>query len=164
MVEKLWKINSPPKTRLFLWCVLENKVPTWDILQKRNLQGPGWCILCQADGESNLHMFLQCAYVKFVWDECSKILRVPCVWEGPSIFHALSNWKVGNNLEMMEALPLLVFWGVWLERNNLLFNGKSCTPAITTSCSCGFHNSFPLHIKETKWRVALEVNLDRSKP
>ena len=33
--KKLWKIQSPPKTRLFLWCVLENKVPTWDNLQER---------------------------------------------------------------------------------------------------------------------------------
>ena len=33
--KKLWKLNFPPKTRLFMWCVLENKVPTWDVLQHR---------------------------------------------------------------------------------------------------------------------------------
>ena len=26
--KKLWKLNCPPKTRIFMWCVLENKVPT----------------------------------------------------------------------------------------------------------------------------------------
>ena len=24
---KLWKIKSPPKTKIFMWCVLENKAP-----------------------------------------------------------------------------------------------------------------------------------------
>ena len=28
--KKLWKINSPPKTRLFMWCALKNNVPTWE--------------------------------------------------------------------------------------------------------------------------------------
>ena len=30
--KKLWKIKSPPKTRIFMWCVLENKALTWDNL------------------------------------------------------------------------------------------------------------------------------------
>ena len=32
----LWKLKCPAKTKLFMWCVLNNKVPTWDVLQKRN--------------------------------------------------------------------------------------------------------------------------------
>ena len=32
--EILWKIKSPPKTKIFMWCVLENKAPTWDNLQR----------------------------------------------------------------------------------------------------------------------------------
>ena len=41
----LWKINCPSKTRLFMWCVLENKTPCCDNLKKRIFQGLGWCIL-----------------------------------------------------------------------------------------------------------------------
>ena len=39
--KSLWKINFPPKTKLFMWCVLENKAPSWDNLQKRCFHGPG---------------------------------------------------------------------------------------------------------------------------
>lgn len=31
----LWKLKCPGKTRLFFWCILQKKVPTWDFLQKR---------------------------------------------------------------------------------------------------------------------------------
>ena len=37
----LWKLKCPAKSKLFMWCVLNNKVPTWDVLQKRSFQGPG---------------------------------------------------------------------------------------------------------------------------
>ena len=37
----LWKLKFPPKNKLFMWCVLENKAPTWDNLQKRSFQGLG---------------------------------------------------------------------------------------------------------------------------
>ena len=36
----LWGLKCPAKTKLFMWCVLNNKVPTWDVLQKRSFQGP----------------------------------------------------------------------------------------------------------------------------
>ena len=37
----LWKIKTPPKTMVFLWCVLENNIPIWDNIQKIRFQGPG---------------------------------------------------------------------------------------------------------------------------
>ena len=46
----LWKIKCPPKCRLFVWCVIENKAPCWENLQKRYFQGPGWCSLCKNAG------------------------------------------------------------------------------------------------------------------
>lgn len=58
----LWKLKCPAKTKLFMWCVLENRVPTWDMLQKINFQGPGWCVLCKREHESITHLFLSCSY------------------------------------------------------------------------------------------------------
>ena len=143
----MWKIHSPPKTRLFLWCVLENKVPTWDNLQKRGFQGSGSCVLCKA--ESVIHLFLTCPYCVQVWKECVKLLGLglECRWEGDSILLAWENWKKMESLEIMAALPFLVTWGIWLARNNLIFNGKACTPSITASMSCGVIQALPSHIQ-----------------
>eukprot|EP00253_Pinus_taeda_P035163 PITA_35163 len=35
----LWKLKCPVKARLFFWYILKRKIPTWDILQARYLQG-----------------------------------------------------------------------------------------------------------------------------
>jgi hypothetical protein len=36
---KIWKLNSPLKTRIFLWLALTKKILTWDDGQKRKLIG-----------------------------------------------------------------------------------------------------------------------------
>jgi len=79
---KIWKLQCPPKVKLFMWCVLEKKVPTWDFLQKRNFQGPGWCVLCKMSNETCSHLFLNCPYILKVWNECTKLLGVQCRWHG----------------------------------------------------------------------------------
>lgn len=34
--KKVWKLNSPLKTRIFFWLAMSNKILTWDNGQKRN--------------------------------------------------------------------------------------------------------------------------------
>ena len=62
----LWKLKFPAKTKLFMWCVLNNKVPTWDVLQKRSFQGPGWCVLCKRELETTYHLFHTCSFSSVV--------------------------------------------------------------------------------------------------
>lgn len=62
----LWKLNCPTKNKLFEWVVLENKVLTWDILQKRHFKCLRWCSLWKNDQESSLHLFLHCSFSKAV--------------------------------------------------------------------------------------------------
>jgi hypothetical protein len=41
-----------------MWYLLENKIPTWDHMKKRMIEGPGWCALCKNDEQSEIHLFL----------------------------------------------------------------------------------------------------------
>jgi hypothetical protein len=132
---KLWKVKSPTKTRLFMWNVLQNKVPTWDNLQKRNFVGPGWCTLCKSKGESSLHLFLNCRFIIKVWKEISRLLNLHCVWEGRDLEHSWHTWWKKRDYKLLRALPLLVIWGVWLARNSFIFKGIPPSPEHTAASS-----------------------------
>jgi hypothetical protein len=132
---KLWKVKSPTKTRLFMWNVLCNKVPTWDNLQKRNFVGPGWCSLCKTDEESSTHLFLKCSYINKVWLEISKMLNLQCLWEGRNLEHSWQLWWENKFYKHLKALPLLVIWGVWLARNSIIFKGVTLPPEISAANS-----------------------------
>jgi hypothetical protein len=105
--KKLWKLKCPAKTRLFMWNVLSNKVSTWDILQKRNNHGPGWCYLCKSEGESTLHIFLECRYIKEVWNEFRDFWKLDA--DGLVIrWNKLG--RIGGWIEITRDSKLYLFW------------------------------------------------------
>jgi hypothetical protein len=38
-----------------MWCLIKNKIPTWDRIKNRKIEGPGWCPLCKGDEETGVH-------------------------------------------------------------------------------------------------------------
>eukprot|EP00253_Pinus_taeda_P029860 PITA_29860 len=87
----LWKLKCPKKSRLFFWCLLKEKVPTWDVLQARFMNGPSRCPLCKNESKTSHHLFLHCPFTK----------------KNPR----------GN----LKNLPPIISWGVWIARNKATF-------------------------------------------
>ena len=56
----IWSGALPNKISCFIWLVLENKILTWDNLQRRGWTGPGMCALCKSKDECTRHMFSMC--------------------------------------------------------------------------------------------------------
>eukprot|EP00253_Pinus_taeda_P034852 PITA_34852 len=75
-VKDIWKLKCPAKARLFFWCILKRKVPTWETLQARLLAGPGRCPLCKSDEESIGHLFNTCAFTRKIWEEVMLLLKI----------------------------------------------------------------------------------------
>jgi hypothetical protein len=88
----LWKIKFPLKARIFMWCLVKNKIPTWDRMKQRNVEGPSWCALCKANDELGVHLFISCPFVKQIWEECSQALGQASIWQGHSIEEAWKEW------------------------------------------------------------------------
>jgi len=64
----------------------------------------------------------------------------------------------------MKALPLLVIWGVWIARNDMIFSEKCCTPEIMATLASGILMAYPQHIRVKNQRDILEVEIDKSVP
>jgi hypothetical protein len=47
VVENHLEINMLFKKKNLMWFILNNRAPTWEVLQKKKINGPSWCILCQ---------------------------------------------------------------------------------------------------------------------
>jgi hypothetical protein len=147
-----------------MWNVLSNKVSTWEILQKRNNHGPGWCSLCKSEGETTIHIFLECRFIKEVWSEVSRLLDLHCSWIGPSLEQAWQDWWSTRNYRGFRALPLLVIWGVWIARNSLIFKGVSLVPEITVAKSISILSSLSTYVERVKTRQFQEEVIDKTKP
>jgi hypothetical protein len=112
----LWKLKCPQKAKIYMWAALNNRIPTWDNLNRRQIEGPGRCSLCKNANESTFHILISCPFSKKVWTETSSSLRQRCIWTGDTLELAWKNWSRDPRNKEIKALPLLISWGIWLAQ------------------------------------------------
>ena len=118
----LWKLKCLGKGKLFFWAILENKAPTWDILQKRFLQGPRICSLCRDAEETISHLFVHCRFSQAVWADICKFLDYNVRWQGESFLDAFHLWWSDQKASSIRAFPCIFAWGIWITRNKIIFH------------------------------------------
>jgi hypothetical protein len=65
-IPAVWKIYVPPTIHMFLWLLSHNKLATMDNLNKKGLDKPKLCQLC--DEEENIsHLFFECVVARSIW-------------------------------------------------------------------------------------------------
>lgn len=133
--KSLWKLKCPAKAKIFFWCILKKKAPTWDILQSRYKQGPGRCALCKNDLETANHLFMECPTAKKVWSEVLKQMNLTIKWEGQSLSEAWQNWWNKISEQKLRNLPPIICWGIWIARNRNIFQEKE-TEAVQIMIRC----------------------------
>jgi hypothetical protein len=63
----IWKTWAPPKSKFFMWLVAHKKVWIADRLQRRGMDHPERCSLCDQDQETLNHMLLGCVFAREIW-------------------------------------------------------------------------------------------------
>jgi hypothetical protein len=64
---RLWRSWAPQKCKFFLWLAMRNKCWTVDNLEKRGLQHPGSCLLCDQESETIQHILTSCVFARQFW-------------------------------------------------------------------------------------------------
>jgi hypothetical protein len=90
----VWKSKFWPKISTFLWLLLQNKILTWDNLQKRGFIGPSICHLCNQNEETMEHLLNSCAISADIWDHATQHLWRTHRDQG-SIINTIRNWGSG---------------------------------------------------------------------
>ena len=90
--------------------VLENKSYTWENLQKRCFQGPGWCALCKVVGESILHLFIHCLFIKCV-EGFFQIFGLSLSMGGGVHFAGLGELEKISHFGFYESTPIIGYLG-----------------------------------------------------
>eukprot|EP00253_Pinus_taeda_P030442 PITA_30442 len=139
----LFKLKCPKKTRIFLWCALKRKIPTWEILQARFKQGPSRCPLCQDASESITHLLVECFFTRQVWVETKNLLNINSRWEGGDLIAAWEFWWYNYAEKNLRNLPPILCWGIWIARNRSIFNEKATPVEVIAIQSSAILASIP---------------------
>ncbi|KAL2898306.1 hypothetical protein RDABS01_040088, partial [Bienertia sinuspersici] len=135
--KKLWKMQLPPKVRLFAWKVMLESVQTKVNLCKRGLKDiDPICPICGEEEESMTHCFFTCVDAGMMW-KVSTLRLEPGIISNTS----LSQWIVCLLQKFDSPSWWNVFWsimwGIWLRRNSWLFARKKWWIEDTLSKAMG---------------------------
>ena len=129
--ERIWKISTVPKIRVFLWKVLSEAIPVADLILKRGMKVDERCQLCGVEGETIQHTLFQCAAARHVW----AISGIPQPEFDLQEGHLFSNLNYFLNLKSHPRGEVedkrvwhWIVWFIWKSRNDFLFNGVRWTP------------------------------------
>eukprot|EP00253_Pinus_taeda_P011269 PITA_11269 len=122
--QSIWKQAASPRSKLFNWCILRNKIPTGEHLMKRAHHGPTRCVLCKEDSETSNHLFLRCRATQNLWQNLKPFINYIGDWVGTDLINAWIVWEMKNKGSKNINLPIIVNWSIWKSRNRAIFENK----------------------------------------
>eukprot|EP00253_Pinus_taeda_P011233 PITA_11233 len=130
----IWQPRLWPKVSTFLWILSKHCILTWDNLQRRGFIGPSRCPNCTAQEETITHLMETCPLAAQIWnrvDHCNNGIRD----RQGDIAIILRTWPkqpyqspILNSL--WNLIPCFLYWSLWKERNNRVFNNRSRSAKI----------------------------------
>lgn len=122
----MWKIQTMPKIRVFIWKPLSEALPVADLIIKRGMKVDERCQICGMDGESIQHVLFQCPVARYVW----AISGIPQPEFELQKGYLLANINYltqikkqpNGEAEDKRAWPWII-WFLWKSRNDFLFKG-----------------------------------------
>ncbi|KAM2637494.1 hypothetical protein EV1_021984 [Malus domestica] len=127
----IWRVNVPPKLKVFLWLMSKGRLLSNEQRVRRQLTSDSSCMTCCGPIESIAHIFKDCSRAMCIW----KSMGVP--WQLRNAqnleFKAwlLANLKVsskGTNEGAWCTLFLFICWHIWKWRNKQIFDVNFVMP------------------------------------
>ncbi|XP_019183829.1 PREDICTED: uncharacterized protein LOC109178743 [Ipomoea nil] len=112
----IWKLQVPPKWRIFLWRAITNVLPTITNLVNRRVEIPNVCPACGVLGEDVMHILCNCVYARRVWNISQ--LQIPNFGD-----HDFMQWVelwLGNSVTSAGFLKdqiCGILYEIWRARN-----------------------------------------------
>lgn len=133
---KLWKLNIPPKIRVFGWKLMHQCLPIGETLLKRHIHTQGNCPLGCPETETYDHLFLKCPFSCAVWFGLNITIRTSFILEGiiqwlKTLINNCHNQDHNLENNKIAAEVLWTCWTIYNQRNAHCFRGEEASPGNT---------------------------------
>jgi len=134
----IWKANTLPRIKTFLWMCAHNSIGVRSCLMKRGVCVDELCPICQEALESVLHALRDCAWVKLVWARLGITEANRVFWDSGLLdwLHWNGNhMDTGDVTSVSMRLPWKIrfpfaVWNIWKTINDFVFQRKRLNPQL----------------------------------
>ncbi|XP_022031336.1 uncharacterized protein LOC110932299 [Helianthus annuus] len=123
-----WNNWSPKKVNFMIWRLIQDKLPTYAALARRNvIVQDNCCKMCGEEVESALHLFASCSIADQIWEFISRWCRIRRVY-ALELKDLTNIHKCNSGTQRWQKVVSLVtqaaLWVIWRSRNEAVFEGK----------------------------------------
>ncbi|XP_073288522.1 uncharacterized protein [Primulina huaijiensis] len=123
---KFWHLNIQSKIKIFIWKAIHAVLPSNLHLAARSISIDTSCPRCHYFPEHSFHALWNFSGAKYVWLE-SAMWLILARFKGRS-FMDLWSWITLNGTRDDLGSVAMVSWSIWLDRNQLVHQGKALPP------------------------------------
>lgn len=150
--KKIWAINVPNASKIFLWRACQNLLPTKQNLIRKGVGVDDLCPCYMLEVESMIHVLWSCPGAQDVWG-CGFAL----IQKSPSSFSdfpELISYLLSKLNDDLMGLSVVIFHRIWLQRNRMVFEGQFSSPLkVFSEASCLFDDFKRFNSKDSKGMV-----------
>ena len=112
----IWRLEVPPKVRVFWWRVMHEFLPARQILHGRHIERLAACEVCGADQETIRHVLLECTMAKLFWENTKKLAGVKIPHMHPETW--AMDLLLAKVCPRREAAAIICgIWALWVARD-----------------------------------------------
>ena len=136
--KKLWKLKMPEKSKMFLWRLAVNALPTRDNLSRRFHVADTRCLLCKAHAENVIHLFAECNASRAFWFFACRGFKVDQItFSNPVDFiklvlHPPMTFNCDSDQVMASLNSALILEEIWHSRNRVLYHNSKWDILVST--------------------------------
>ncbi|XP_058732933.1 uncharacterized protein LOC131604515 [Vicia villosa] len=128
VLDIMWGAKVPSKLKVFGWRLIQDRLPTKNLLLRRGIlqqMEDVLCVFCHTNEEDVNHVFLLCPRMKLLWCKILNWLNILNNSEDECRSHLLK--CVEAQLGKIERrrvcdIWMTTCWCVWRKRNDIVFN------------------------------------------
>jgi len=111
---RIWKLDVPPKVKVFWWRVIHEFLPAKQVLHRRHIEPVATCDTCGSQDESIRHVLMGCTIARMFWEQTKELTGVKLPSLHPETW-AQDLLVLGTAKE--RAIIICGMWSLWMQRN-----------------------------------------------
>lgn len=124
----VWKSKAPPSVKFFTTMLLQDKILTQQVMERRGIHCDSHCVICNnCPVESSLHLLFLCPFATRVFFSFKWIgvimhqdLTVQAIW--------LKSARMRGTRKEWVVQFMATLWLLWKHRNEVIFGGARKEP------------------------------------
>lgn len=127
---RIWKSWAALKVMFFVWLAAWNRCWMADRLQRRGLQHPTACPLCDQSDENINHILVGCVFVREAWFHVLHLIGLAAITPTTEDAGFQEWWRAAarragkDAAKGLNSIVMLVAWTLWNHRNWCVFDGS----------------------------------------